>query len=631
MKHCVCCLNDPPEKYRWKHRICDQCRKLLSLVGHVSYSGFQAQDYGSIPHCLPGFVYFYGIFASPKPSALQSVDLPEGALHCLLESAPAAVRQRTVGRKWAPVTAADLPLFLSASPPHMRWLCRLIGPFVPMGPACTFDMCDYNAFCAVLIRVFRKPKFLALPGLLKRCALLLAHHLLPSFFSERVYYTILEWWNTMPSNRKTPLWNAILLYNEHGFTKKFSKIKAFIKGEMGPAFSKTTDNLIGLDYSCPRLIQAPHDVTHVVVGPKVKPMLSWLKHDWDWDGGLFYGSREPVALQAWLDLSVTLFPDGVVIWIDYSMYDNSYSPDHWGFMYHLYGELMTDTEFAAVMRAWEKPFGRVRCFRYRGRSMNASGRDDTALANGVLNGLAVSVSLAATWYRISVLEVEPHHVKFILTQFRASVCGDDSIIFGPSMVRQVRFDFVSLLSSNISQFGFEAKAFSSDRFVDAVYLGHRPLPVAGRWYWSKTIGRAIYKLGYQMGVVGDPAAHLHGVMQMHSICSPHVPILGDIANAYLKCAKGTKINIPKFDENKPWTWMTNGVSPGCYAQDTIAGLVQAYSVRRDFTRMDLVPFDTALTAADIADCQNYIHSAVVRGVRALDHWVLERMILVDEQ
>lgn len=604
---------------------------MLSTVGHVTYAGFQVQDFGRVPACLPGFVYFHGIHAKPKPTALQSIVLPPQSLHCLLECCPVPIRARAIERKWVEVTVADLPIFLQSAAPFVRRLCRLIGPFVPAAPACTFDLCDYNALCAVLVRVFRMPRFIALPGLLRRCSLLLAHHLLPSFFKERVYYTILQWWESMPSNRKVPLWNAIKLYAEHGFTKKFSKIAAFIKGEMGPAFSKALDFLLSLDFSCPRLIQAPHDVTHVVVGPKVKPMLGWLKKDWDWDGGLFYGSREPVALQAWLELSIATFPDGIVIWVDYSMYDNSYSPDHWGFMYHLYGELMTDPEFATVMRAWEKPIGRVRCFRYRGRSMNASGRDDTALANGVLNGLAISVSLAATWYRISVMDVEPQHVKFVLTVFRASVCGDDSIIFGPSMLRQVRFDFVTLLSSNISQFGFEAKAFSSDRFFDAVYLGHRPLPVAGRWYWSKTVGRAIYKLGYQMGVVGDPAAHLHGVMQMHSICSPHVPILGDIAQAYLKASKGSKVSPVRFDENKPWTWMTLDVSPGCYAQDTLMALARAYSVRKDFTRMDLVPFETALTTADVIDCQNYIHSVVIRGVCALDHWVLERMVLVDEQ
>ncbi len=510
-------------------------------------------------------------------------------------------------------------------------MCRLIGPFVPAAPACTFELCDYNALCAVLVRVFRLPKYQALPGLLARCAILLAHHLLPSFFVERIYMTILQWWESMPSNRKVPLWNAIVLYSQHGFTKKFSKIAAFLKGEMGPAFSKETDGLLALDYSCPRLIQAPHDVTHVIVGPKVKPMLGWLKSDWNYDGGLFYGSREPIALQTWLDLSVSAFPDGIVVWIDYSMYDNSYSPDHWGFMYHLYGELMLDPEFAAVMRAWEKPLGRVRCFRYRGRSMNASGRDDTALANGVLNGLAVSVSLAATWYRKSVMEIEAPEIKHILTCFRASVCGDDSIIFGPSMSRQVRLDFVTRLSSNISQFGFEAKAFSSDRFYDAVYLGHRPLPVAGRWYWAKTIGRAIYKIGYQMGVVGDPSAHLHGVMQMHSICSPHVPILGDIAHTYLRASSGSKVTPVRIDENKPWTWMTLHVSPGSYADDTLEAVAQAYSVRRDCTRLDLSPFETALTVADIRDCQDHIRATVVRGVSALDHWVLERMVLVDEQ
>ncbi len=577
----------------------------------------------------PGLILFRGVNLKLKSSMLPAISVPRAALMCLRESAPELLRCRSQQHKWVPVTIDDLELFLPLSTPK-RWLVRAVGPLISGAPPITFDLNDYNGLCAVFGRVFRLPKFVVKPGLLAHCSSLVPF-LLPSFCLEKPVWTITQWHESMPAERKADLARCIALYHEHGFTHKFRKFGAFIKGELSVGFSKRGDELIPILEACPRLIQAPHGVTHVIVGPKVKPLLGLLKKDWDWTEGLFYGSREPIALQRWLDLTVERFPGGMVIWIDYSMYDNSYSPDHWAFMYGLYGELMLDPEFAAVMKAWEAPLGRVRCFRYRGRSMNASGRDDTALANGVLNGLAIAVSLAATWFRKGVDEVTAGDLRYILSHFRISVCGDDSIIFGHCLTLTARVEFVRLLAFNISQFGFEAKAFSSDRFHDAVYLGHRPILVDGRWYWSRTIGRAIYKLGCQLQVNGDPAAYLHGVMKMHQLCSAHVPVLFDIADQYCVLATGAKINRVRFDENKPWTWMTHGVGPSHFSLDTLQCLAECYSVYRDVSRTDLVLFDTALTVQDILDCQQYIRSVLIRGTCTLDHWVLRRMVLVDEQ
>lgn len=599
-------------------------------MGYVTFAGFQLQELSQLPSCLPGLVNFRGVVLKLKPSVLDSISIPTGSLACLLEASPQAIRERATKRKWVAVGIDDLPHFLRAAEAPRRWLYRAVGPLISGASSVVFDMSDVNALCAVLGRVFRRPKHQALFGLLDRCASFIPV-LLPSFLLEKPRWTIMQWWISMPRERRADLLRCIKLYEEHGFCHKFSKFQSFLKYELSPAFRKQGDDLLPIVHGCPRLIQAPHGVGHVVAGPRLKPLLGLLKADWDWENGLFYGSRDPITLQRWLDLSTSRYPGGIVIWIDYSMYDNSYSADHWRFMYRLYGELMLDPEFAAVMSAWEKPLGRVRCFRYRGRSMNASGRDDTALANGVLNGLAVAVSLAASWLRKSVMEVTPADVRRVLATFRVSVCGDDSIIFGPAMALVDRNAFVVLLASNISLFGFEAKAYSSNRYHDAVYLGHRPIMVGGRWYWARTVGRAIYKLGFQPKVSGDPAAYMHGVMQMHRQCSRHVPVLFDIADSYCIAATGAKITPVKWDENKPWTWMTSGVSPGDYSEDTLHCLAESYSVRRDISRQDLVLFDTAVTVGDILECISYLRASVTRRVCVLDHWVLRRMILVDEQ
>lgn len=264
--------------------------------------------------------------------------------------------------------------------------------------------------------------------------------------------------------------------------------------------------------------------------------------------------------------------------------------------------------------------------------MNASGRDDTAFANGVLNGMASYISYCASWYKIRAREVTADLCLAFANVIRLAVCGDDSIAFLPCMSGEARSSFVARLRENIASFGFKAKAFASNRIVDAVFLGHRPVRVAGRYFWSRTIGRALFKLGWQAETKGDGAAWMTGIMDMHKICSPHVPILSDIAECWVQAHNGAKRTPVKLDPNKPWEWMTRGLSLPRYDQQTLEDLALAYSVYRDAERGDLVPTCVSVTAQDIQDCITHVRMYAATGLpHVLDHWVLKHMVWVDEQ
>ena len=265
--------------------------------------------------------------------------------------------------------------------------------------------------------------------------------------------------------------------------------------------------------------------------------------------------------------------------------------------------------------------------------MNASGRDDTALANAILNGFAMLLSATAAWYNIPLVNVTPEMADHFGREIaKISICGDDALGFLPSLSAVQRQAFVARLRANLQTFGFVAKAFASDRFHDAVYLGHRPLIVSGKWVWGRTIGRCIYKLGWQSEIKGDPCAYMTGVMDMHLSCNPHVPIVADLARCFNRHREGLKRTPVIKDPHKPWEWMSENLRLPPYDEDTLRCVAEAYSVRRDATRGDLVAAETAMTVSDVKEAIAHIHKTLTSSqATVLDHWVLRQMVWLDEQ
>lgn len=537
------------------------------------------------------------------------------------------------GKRWIDVVPADLSRLALESNP-IRFQLRLAGPMiagcVPMVSAAS----NYNRLKALLCRLYRVPKTPS-PGIWQWARQFLPT-LLEDFDNPPLAWEVHYWLKSMPTNRQPPLERAKELYDMTGWSEVYAQFHAFIKEELLPAFSKGKDG-DGLSVYClmemvDRLINAPHDVTHVIAGPKIKPYTQWLKDQWHVDNFLFYGGVSPRKLQRWLD-RVTSNGERLVFWSDYTMFDSSHNADTWEFVESLYSQHKDDLDFQRVLAAWRIPCGIIGDLKYRGRPMNASGRDDTALANAILNGFAMVCSVAAAWFEIDLFELTPGHIVRISCDLQLSVCGDDALGFLPYRGPEHALAFVQRAKANLLRFGFNAKMFCSNRFEDAVYLAHRPLPVDGRYYWTKTLGRCLYKLGWQTGVVRDPAATFMGIVDMHNTCSRHVPILSDICKTWAEQRTGAKVNKFVVDPNCPWQSM--GVcGPDHYSEDTINALARAYSVGRCNTRSDLEFPDTFVSAQDVRSCIRHVVEVVGQsGGRpcVLDHWLLAHMVAVDEQ
>lgn len=490
-------------------------------------------------------------------------------------------------------------------------------------PCCSLK-CDYNRFKALCGRVYRQPNVERPRPELYVWLRKFVPCLLPDFRAQAML--VHDWLKTMPSRRRRVLERALRLYLRTGWREKYGSFKAFLKTEKLPGFGKDEYlGLVRLGEMLDRLIQGPNDVAHIIAGPVLKPLIKRLKEIWHADGPIFYGSAKPEQLHAWLQRLVS--EKGSYFWCDYSMYDNTHSEPSWDFMEWLYeqgGEVTPD--FRKVMEAWRHPKGMMGPFRYAAGVMNASGRDDTALANGVLNGFAAYLSACAAWLQKDLMSLTVEDVEYCKGLIKISVCGDDSLGTIPECSNERLAQFRKDMAANIALFGFEAKLNVSRRLYDAVYLGNRPYPTRKGWFWGKTIGRATYKMGWVEDRGQDIMAHVTGIADMHKLCSSHVPILSDLADRILELRDGCKRTPVVLDPDRPWEWTQRSGVP--YDDLTLKAVVEIYSASRT-PGTDLVPFCSSLDLDDVLKLIQQI-KAIDRIPFVLDSDTWRRMILVDD-
>lgn len=550
----------------------------------------------------------------------------------LRRSAPPELQLRAPRKKWIKLTVDD---WLAIKPEDsVQDFNRVVGPVISGAPCWVPARTLYNRLNAIFFRVFRRLPYGPQPGLWELARTLIAPVILNEMLTADLHPTPWsEWIATRPPERVQPMLDAREYFEANGFTRQTTQFHAFMKQENMFAASKTMHGLAELQDAVPRLIQGPHDVTHVIAGPRITSMLKILKNSWKWSDSLYYASDTPLNLDSWLQLCTSQRDYFTIFWCDYTMFDSSYNAPAWNFVESLYGTMLGDADFRKVLEIWRSPQGKCGDdVKYRGGVMNASGRDDTAFANGVLNGVAMFASACASWYNVDLLALNESHLRSFLEIAKIAVCGDDSLGFLPFLPIVERRAFLERLRANIARFGFKAKAFASSRIFDAVFLGHRPLRVGSRWYWTRTIGRAIFKLGWQAEPRGDPAAHMTGIMDMHTICSPHVPIIADMANAWVNAHTGLKRKAVSIDPNKPWEWMTKGLVLPTYDRQTLIDCAAAYSVSADLCRGDLLAHDVVVTPADIQSTIDYVAAWSNTGLpHVLSHPVLKHIVWIDEQ
>lgn len=386
-----------------------------------------------------------------------------------------------------------------------------------------------------------------------------------------------DWILSMPSRRRKALVRAWRQRQERGQPHpKYSFIKAFVKTENLPLFDQVHGIYGGMRQYIPRLIQAPHDETHLDAGRYLKPLTTHLKGAWSWKDWIFYASVSPEKLDGWLN---RVRNAQSFFWADYSSFDATYSDEAWALLERLYSEVYpnAEPEFWQAINAWRRPVGSVRCRKddakivYRAGVCNASGRDDTALANALFNGTALAMSIAAALCGVPLTSLQPHHLYSAALRTDIAVVGDDSLVACNFDVEALRPAIVS----NLEAFGLVVKANSSTNIEDVTFLGQMPYPVGGTYYWGPTLGRRLYKAYWQCDPIGNLPAWTHGVAEQMRLLR-HVPILYESASRICELLRGHKVTRQGVDPNRVWAARTAPTPP--YDRSTIQFLSYRYGV-----------------------------------------------------
>lgn len=596
----------------------------------MTYSGFQVQENLHVPKVHPGIVKILGEAFPPDAAKWSTVAIPAGSVKVCWAT---ALQKKQVftdrGRRWDDFVVADLARLSPV--PELKFTHSLAGIGCSGARPMVSANCQYNNAKALLGRVFRTPSMKPwgttgpAPGVWA-FAETFATNLLPEFRAKPL--TKEEWIQTMPSNRRKALTKAHKRLVDRGWNDSCKQFKAFVKTELLPGFDKDGNGLVRIEAMMDRIIQGPADETHVIAGPYLKPLIKRLKEVWSDSDPIFYGSTTPEHLHKWLDETL-IQGSYTYIWCDFKMFDNTHSADSWAFIEGLYKKAgIEDPLFYKVMDAWRAPSGQIGSFKYQANVMNASGRDDTALSNGLLNGFASYLSAAAAWLEIPLMKLTVELLNSVKGLIRMSVCGDDSLGTIPLMSQERLSKFRQDMSDNIAMFGFEAKLCASTNLYDAVYLGMRPFPTRKGWFWGKTIGRATYKMGWVLNKNNDRdvMAHITGIADMHILCSRHVPVLSDLAYKIHELRNGAKRTPVRLNPDKPWEWtMKSGVK---YDEITLQAVADTYTTHtKEENKLKLT--DVKVTKEDVKDLIAEIEG-VTRLPCVLDHWLWKHMIWVDD-
>lgn len=442
---------------------------------------------------------------------------------------------------------------------------------------------------AVMYRVFKAiPRIIDPQSYVKANELLLSPAMLRDFVYPSQPWDTWTWLKSIANNRRRKLLvKAWVDYTLRGsFHPKIEDNTPFGKTELLAGFAQTS---AGPDVQrktyVPRLIQAPHDETHLIAGPYLKPLVQRLKDVWNYENWLFYASVSPNKLNKWLARvsgSVSFF------WSDYSAFDATWSQMSWDLIercYHMIYPDMPD-QLKYILDIWRAPHGVYRSrkedvrIEYQADVCNASGRDDTALANAMLNGIVLALSFAAACNGVGIAGVTDEMLQRMRNLVSIAVVGDDSLVACSFDVEPL----VPMLCRNIESFGLNVTCDCSRSVDDVTFLGMMPYRNAGSYFWGPTIGRRLYKAYWQCDPKGNLPAWTRGVAQQ-MMQYRNVPFIYDIARRVDSLLAGHKVTKVQYDENRVWT-MIDETMP-LWDHSTLDGLVARYG-RHGVTRAQLV-------------------------------------------
>jgi len=238
------------------------------------------------------------------------------------------------------------------------------------------------------------------------------------------------------------------------------------------------------------------------------------------------------------------------------MMDNSYSKECFDFLCTFYEILgfPSDGMLNKMWRSMGKVHGKARygvsnVDNFRAGYVNASGRDDTAVNNAVVNAWLIFVGvLALAGVRDeAVLTCDYALALRVFSEIKMGVVGDDLLGKLPERYRGSMDRFTAVAS----EAGFSNKLQIKNSLLETIFLGCRPYPCATKdgseWRHSlrfgKQLGRSMYKMGWQRCPTVDRLAWGKGNAWASLIADPHVPILRAYCLSILRKTNGVGMKI----------------------------------------------------------------------------------------
>lgn len=489
------------------------------------------------------------------------------------------------------VTGRDTIAEILRLPPRKRPGCSLYGVGLSGAYPFVSSVGARPLLEAILYRVFKDLPTRMRPSISAFNKLALnAGYLLPEFNEPLQRMRLWEWFKSYTnSRRRHALIRAHAERLKRGSNHKdYDKISAFVKTEKLPWFGVPKDmepptTFVEDAVYIARLVQAPHDETHLDAGRYMKPLTKRLKEVWNSDFWIFYASVNPEILDKWLEKISTCRS---FFFADYSAFDATHSIESWALVEGLYEQVFPRADHPDLWRAidvWRKPKGKCRLRKdgvtisYDAPVCNASGRDDTALVNALLNGLCLASAFAAELSGVELEQLEPHHYEKASRMCKISVVGDDSVV-------GCNFDIGKIdVVRHLKRFGLIVKSETAQDIANVTYLGSMPYRVGNSWRWGPTLGRRLYKAFWKESSDGHPIAWLRGVAQQLAL-NQHVPVLRELSEKILDLTKGptTKVQV---DENRLWTVRTSATER--WSDETLVHLAKRYDVPVSMILADL--------------------------------------------
>lgn len=340
-----------------------------------------------------------------------------------------------------------------------------------------------------------------------------------------------SWISKFPKERRLALIRGWCDYKDGLVTKHI--FKTFVKREFSACYSSVGTVIPGN----PRAIQPPREWTHCATGPWFIPLLESLKGHWSVTNPIYYcGGSSPEQLDMWInslaDENGQLRSPGWLLETDFSMFDCSISEEYLDMLRIWYKRNgLGGRDFDDAILAWKKPRGCTpHGVSYKTGAMNASGRDDTALLNGLCNALVQITALTMLYKnKEDIDQITPTDMQEVMHYVRIAIMGDDSLIYISK-----RFPTFPMAQYErlVSYFGLEAKTKLHTNAWCATFLGGHPYPVQGGLQWGPTPGRHLYKAGCALDQESNSLPKwLDAVTRAQIITSSHVPLIHELSRA----------------------------------------------------------------------------------------------------